>query len=96
MPPQQLPGHQLIADKFGWLRVRAQPGAAQWSEDDLVCRTPGRPNPGNPAQAHAQASPADGLDAIIRRIDSEPVRPQRGISALKPRAIGMLKTHVES
>lgn len=78
--PQELPGHQLIADKFGWLRVRGQPGDAQWSEDDLVCRTPGQPvpmsNPINPVQA--QTVPADGLDAIIRRIDSEPVRSQRG------------------
>lgn len=76
VPPRELPGHRLIADRGGWLRVRGQPGAAQWSEDDLVCRTPGMPNLINPAQP--QASPADGLDAIIRRMDSEPVRPQRG------------------
>ncbi len=72
--PQELPGHRLIADKQGWLRVRGQPGDEQWSEDDLVCRTNARPTD----MAKAQANSVDGLEAIIRRMDSEPVRSQRG------------------
>ena len=72
--PQELPGHQLIADKQGWLRVRGQPGDEQWSEDDLVCRTNARPKD----TAQAQTNSIDGLEAIIRRMDSEPVRSQRG------------------
>ena len=73
---QELPGHQLIADKGGWLRVRGQPGSRQWSEDDLVCRS--KATPQDMKADSAPASPEDGLEAIIRRMDSEPVRPQRG------------------
>lgn len=68
---EALPGHQLLADRDGWLRVRGQPGAAAWSEDDLVCRTAAL----KPA---SDASAADGLEALIRRMDAEPVRDTRG------------------
>lgn len=69
--PEALPGHQLLADRHGWLRVRGRPGAVAWSEDDLVCR------PGE-AQAAVAAPAADGLEALIRRMDREPVRETRG------------------
>lgn len=70
--PKALPGHRLIADRQGWLRVRGRPGA-DWSADDLVCRasTP-------PAQGVAGAATADGLDGLIRRMDREPVRQVSG------------------
>lgn len=65
-------GYQLIVDRVGWLRARGQPGRAEWSEDDLVCRSAAEvPRAGGrPA--------ADGLDALIRRVDSEPVLLVRG------------------
>jgi mono/diheme cytochrome c family protein len=69
----ELPGHQLLADRGGWLRARVTPGAA-WSEDDLVCRAEA------PASALAtKGTPAaDGLEALIRRMAAEPVRERRG------------------
>lgn len=72
-------GHQLIVDRAGWLRARSQPGQAAWSEDDLVCRTPGS-GAASVAAAQSSAAPAasDGLDALIRRMDAEPVRYVRG------------------
>lgn len=64
-------GYQLIVDRAGWLRARGQPGRAEWSEDDLVCRSTAAPRAaGRPA--------GDGLDALIRRMDAEPVRLVRG------------------
>lgn len=68
----ELPGHQLIVDRSGWLRARGQPGRTAWSESDLVCssRPPARPATG--------AMQPDGLDALIRRMDDEPVRLVRG------------------
>jgi len=72
----ELPGHQLIADRAGWLRARGQPGKAAWSEDDLVCRSAPVATP-TPASAAADAA-GDGLQALIRRMDAEPVRLLRG------------------
>lgn len=74
--PQELPGHQFIADKQGWLRVRSRPGDGRWSEDDLVCRSNAAPKERN--QAGVRVNSADGLEAIIRRMDSEPVISVRG------------------
>ena len=73
VPPDQLTAQQLLVDRGGWLRARSQPGQAGWSEDDLVCTTSSAARPG-PAKAPA----ADGLDALIRRMDAEPVRLLRG------------------
>lgn len=72
----ELPGHRLIVDRAGWLRARARPGQAAWSESDLVCRS----GPAEQAAARAASGPAkpDGLDALIRRMDDEPVRLVRG------------------
>jgi len=64
-------GYQLIADRAGWLRARGQPGRTEWSEDDLVCRSTAAPRA-------AGLPVADGLDALIRRMDAEPVRLVRG------------------
>jgi mono/diheme cytochrome c family protein len=69
---EQLAGMQLLADRDGWLRARSGPGQAGWSEDDLLCRTEAAPR-GAPG-----AMPADGLGALIARMDAEPVRFVKG------------------
>lgn len=75
VPAAELPGYQLIVDRAGWLRALGQPGKAAWSEDDLVCRATTAPAS---ASTPAAAVPADGLEALIRRMDAEPVRLRRG------------------
>jgi hypothetical protein len=72
VPAGELPGYQALVDRQGWLRAVGKPGQAGWSEDDLVCRSGGKPEPGSAAPA------ADGLDGLIRRMDGEPVRLLRG------------------
>ncbi|RZJ61075.1 MAG: cytochrome c [Acidovorax sp.] len=82
VPTAELPGYQLIVDRAGWLRARGAPGQAAWSEDDLVCRSSAAaaPDDGSPASrgGSAAAPAADGLQALIRRMDAEPVRLLRG------------------
>ncbi|WP_431111264.1 c-type cytochrome [Variovorax paradoxus] len=70
----RLAGTQLIADRDGWLRVRGEPGKAGWSDDDLVCRSERAPA----LAGQGAASPADGLGALIARMDAEPVRFVKG------------------
>ena len=72
VPAGQLPGYQVMVDRQGWLRAVGKPGQAGWSEDDLVCRVGAAP------QARSALPAADGLDALIRRMDGEPVRLLRG------------------
>ena len=72
VPPENLPGYQLMVDRQGWLRAVGKPGQAGWSEDDLVCRAAAAPGPASAAPS------ADGLDGLIRRMDAEPVRLLRG------------------
>ncbi|MPT04196.1 MAG: cytochrome c, partial [Delftia sp.] len=60
---------QWLGDRSGWLRALSRPGAQGWSEDDLVCRTD------TTAKATSGAGAvADGLGALIARMDAEPVR----------------------
>lgn len=68
-----LPGHQLLVDRQGWLRARSRPADGAWRASDLVCTTspPGAAGP-------ATSTPADGLEALIRRMDADPVRSLRG------------------
>ena len=66
-----------MVDRDAWLRVRGRPGQVAWSEDDLVCRSSSAPAPAA-AQATVAAKGADGLEALIRRMDAEPVRLLRG------------------
>ena len=70
-----LDGTEFIADRSGWLRALGRPGKAGWSDDDLVCRTGIAPRL---TAAADDALPADGLEALIRRMDAEPVRFVKG------------------
>lgn len=73
VPPEAAGGHQVLVDRAGWLRARGRPGQPAWVEEDLVCRTaPAARRPVVPAGT------ADGLEALIRRMDAEPVRLVRG------------------
>lgn len=63
-------GAQFIADRDGWLRARNAPDATGWSASDLVCSSARSP-------VAADAS-ADGLVALVVRIDADPVRARRG------------------
>lgn len=69
----RLAGTQLLADRDGWLRARGAPDTAGWSEDDLLCRTAA-----GPGSVQDDPSPADGLGALIARMDAEPVRFLKG------------------
>lgn len=71
-------GAQMLADRNGWLRARALPGQGGWSEDDLVCRAAGPANAAPTRPAASTPPAADGLEALIRRMDAEPVRLRRG------------------
>ena len=64
-------GLQFIVDRDGWLRARSSRTRADWSDDDLLCRSdaPSRP---------AANAPADGLGALIARMDAQPVRFVKG------------------
>jgi mono/diheme cytochrome c family protein len=67
-----LAGAELLADRDGWLRALGRPGQAGWSDDDLLCRTEIAP------RAADAAAPTDGLEALIRRMDAQPVRFVKG------------------
>lgn len=72
---EQLAGIQLLVDKQGWLRARSLPGQPGWSQEDLLCKT------GDSkalALSPANATAVDGLDALIRQMDAEPVQRVRG------------------
>lgn len=71
-PPARFPGTRLLTDRKGWLRAVATSPAAQWSDVDLVCRS------GDGAGKPATSVPAGGVDALIARMDAEPVVPVRG------------------
>ncbi|MEB2607847.1 cytochrome c [Burkholderia cenocepacia] len=67
--PDALGGTQLLADRRGWLRARALPGSADWSDADLLCRSDtAAVRPSTPAAR------GDALTALLLRVDREPVR----------------------
>ncbi|WP_175842345.1 c-type cytochrome [Burkholderia arboris] len=66
--PDALGGTQLLADRRGWLRARALPGSAGWSDADLLCRSDAAARPAAPAGG------GDALTALLLRVDTEPVR----------------------
>ncbi|MDR5666617.1 cytochrome c [Burkholderia cenocepacia] len=67
--PDALGGTQLLADRRGWLRARALPGSAGWSDADLLCRSDtAAVRPSTPATR------GDALTALLLRVDQEPVR----------------------
>ena len=67
-PPQAFAGTQLLADRNGWLRARGEPGTT-WSDADFLCTSAAR---------ETTAATAGGLDAVIARMDAEPVRYIKG------------------
>ncbi|HIH2751598.1 TPA: c-type cytochrome [Burkholderia lata] len=69
--PDALGGTQLLADRRGWLRARALPGSAGWSDADLLCRSVATARPAVPAVPAANGDP---LTALLLRVDTEPVR----------------------
>ncbi|RQV12069.1 cytochrome c [Burkholderia cenocepacia] len=67
--PDALGGTQLLADRRGWLRARALPGSAGWSDANLLCRSDTAAiRPSTPAAR------GDALTALLLRVDQEPVR----------------------
>ncbi|UTV57648.1 c-type cytochrome [Burkholderia arboris] len=66
--PDALGGTQLLADRRGWLRARALPGSAGWSDADLLCRSDAGARPA------ASTAGGDALSALLLRVDTEPVR----------------------
>ena len=73
--PEALAGSEFIVDRQGWVRARAQAGKGDWSAEDLLCRA-GQERTSSPMQ---QEDPkADGLDELIRRMESQPVRLRKG------------------
>lgn len=66
--PDALGGTQLLADRRGWLRARALPGSAGWTDADLLCRSDAVARPAAPAAS------GDALTALLLRVDAEPVR----------------------
>lgn len=66
---QSLTGTQFIVDRDGWLRALGTAGQADWSEDNLICRSD------ESASRLTSSKPeADGLGALIARMDADPVQ----------------------
>ncbi|WER49298.1 cytochrome c [Cupriavidus sp. WKF15] len=72
VPANRLGGTELLADRGGWLRARGTPGTRGWSDTDMVCRS------GAAAGTPREAPRADGLTALLLRMDAEPVRFVKG------------------
>lgn len=66
--PQTFSGVQLLTDRNGWLRARGEPGTT-WSDADFLCTS---------ASRTAETPRAAGLDTLIARMDTEPVRYVKG------------------
>lgn len=70
---EKLEGTQLLVDRQGWLRARGEPGKSAWSDDDLLCRAETASG-----TTTIPAAAADGLGALIARMDAQPVRFVKG------------------
>ncbi|NIF75336.1 cytochrome C [Burkholderia sp. Ap-962] len=64
--PDAFAGTELIADRGGWLRAVAAPGT-RWSDANLMCGATGT------TAARESRTSAGGIDALLARIDAEPV-----------------------
>lgn len=72
---QALAGTQFIVGRDGWLRALGTAGQADWSEDNLICRSDE-----SASKSSSSKLEADGLGALIARMDADPVRaPQLGL-----------------
>ncbi|MBV8271655.1 MAG: c-type cytochrome [Cupriavidus sp.] len=65
----RLAGTEFLADRQGWLRARALPSRSPWDGAGLLC-TAGQAGSGQGVNPSA----ADGLTALLLRMDAEPVR----------------------
>lgn len=63
---------QLLADRKGWLRARNNAAASGWSESSLICSTP------VPDSTVVSQVKVDGLERLLRLIDTSPVRFVKG------------------
>lgn len=66
---------QYLVDRDGWLRAMIRAGRDDWNADDLLCRSGDA----------APAASGGGLDALIRRMDADPVRLALGVPHAAPR-----------
>lgn len=69
--PARLGGTTWLADRRGWLRAQTSAGKGGWRDADLLC-TAGQAASG--PGAAISTKPADGLTALLLRMDAEPVR----------------------
>jgi len=64
----EIGGTQLLLDRQGWLRTRALPGdASGWSASDTMC------GPQTTTTVVMPAQTEDGIDAMLRTIETTPV-----------------------
>lgn len=70
VPETAFGGTQLLADRSGWLRAKGT-GKKVWSDADMLCKS------GQPATASGGTTEG-GLEAVLRRMDAEPVRFVKG------------------
>lgn len=68
-------GSQFIVDREGWLRALSRPGRGNWSAEDLLCRSDAAPV----ASSASAVVGEGGLDALIRRMEADPVRGTAGM-----------------
>ncbi|WP_414446734.1 cytochrome c [Burkholderia sp. 22PA0099] len=74
-PAAAFAGAELIADRDGWLRAAAAPGA-RWSDANLMCGVEADRERAAAARNGASGNPANapgGIDTLLARIDAEPV-----------------------
>ncbi|KWZ38592.1 cytochrome C [Burkholderia savannae] len=76
--PRAFAGAQLLADRDGWLRAAAKPGAPGWRDADLLCASPRPSRRPQPPPTPTPARGGDALTALLLRIDAEPVRDVQG------------------
>ncbi|MBF5003777.1 cytochrome c [Diaphorobacter sp. NR2-3-3-1] len=69
---------QWLTDRSGWLRARNARGAAAWSDDDLLCKSPLADQTTTAGAAAGAVAGDDQLTRIIRSLDAEPVRFVKG------------------
>lgn len=75
--PAGAAGSQFIVDREGWLRALSRPGRGDWSTEDLLCRSETAPVASSTSTSTVAGE--GGLDALIRRMEADPVRGSVGL-----------------